>query len=68
MKRVKVGRYTYETDLPVKVGDVVLLPTPDRLLSVKGPTWEGTIASLTSDYTGPCSRVLRVVRSETAAA
>ncbi len=59
MKRVVVnGGLTYETNLDVKVGDTVLLPTPSWLQDVKGPTWEGKITSLESDYTGPCVRVL----------
>jgi len=49
MKRVQVGKYTYETDLPVQVGDVVLLPTPSWLCDVQPPTFEGTVTSLTSN-------------------
>lgn len=61
MQRVKVGNYTYETELPVKVGDKVLLPTPYWLRDVKGPTWEGKVTQLTSDYTGPCVRIIKIL-------
>lgn len=61
LKRVMVGRYTYETDLPVKMGDKVLLPTPSWLRDVKGPTWEGTVTAMESDYTGQCVRILKVI-------
>lgn len=59
VKRVMVGKYTYETDLDLCIGDTVLLPTPDFLKDVKGPTWEGQVSSLQSSYTGPCARILR---------
>lgn len=59
LKRVVVSGYTYETDLDLKVGDRVLLPTPDFLMDVRGPTWEGTVSSLTSTYDGPCRRIIR---------
>ena len=59
MKRVVIdSNLTYETDLPVKVGDRVKLPTPDFLEDVKGYSWEGEITSLDSSYTGPCKKIL----------
>lgn len=60
--KVVVGNYTYETDLNLKVGDTVLLPTPYWLQDVKGPTWEGKVTSLDSNYTGPCVRIIKKVR------
>lgn len=59
MKRVMVGDYTYETDLDLKVGDEVVIPTPDFLRDVKGPTFKGKITSLTSTYNGSCIKILR---------
>jgi hypothetical protein len=59
MKRVMVGNYTYETDLNLKVGDEVILPTPDFLRDVKGPTYKGKVTSLTSTYEGPCIKIIR---------
>jgi hypothetical protein len=56
-RRVVVeGRYTYETDLDLKLGDRVLLPG-----SAKGGNWKGTVTALTSKYSGPCSRIVRKV-------
>lgn len=62
MMRVQLGRYTYETDLPVEVGDVVLVPNPQWLQDVKGVYTERTVTSLTSDYKGPCVRIIRIVK------
>jgi len=56
--RVVVGRYTYETDLDLKIGDRVLLPTVEWLARVQGPTWEGVVTALESDYDGPCKRII----------
>lgn len=62
MKRVIVdSNYTYETDLPVKKGNRVLIPTPYWLQDVKGPTWEGTVTSLKSSYNGFCERIIEIV-------
>lgn len=62
LKRVQVEGYTYETNLPVKVGDRVLLPTPEWLQIAKGPTWEGKVTSLEpGDYKGPCLRIIRIL-------
>jgi hypothetical protein len=58
MKVLVNGQYTYETDLDVQVGDDVILPTPSFLRDVKGPTWEGRVTSLNSDYTGWCERII----------
>ena len=61
MKRVIVNGYTYETDLPVKLNDEVLLPTPDWLVEFKGPTWRGKVESLVSNYDGPCVQILKIL-------
>ncbi len=50
-------KYTYETDLTLEIGDRVILPSPKKHLSVDA-TWEGTVTSLTSNYTGPCKQIL----------
>lgn len=60
MKVVVDGRWAYETDYDVRVGDTVILPTADFLVNVKGRTWEGTVTSIGSDYTGHCDRILGV--------
>lgn len=62
MQRVVVssstGRlYTYETDLDVAEGDVVLLP-PGR---PDGDTWEGTVTAFPPKYMGLCKEILEVV-------
>jgi len=61
LRRVEVDGYTYLTDLPVKVGTKVLLPE-SWLAKVTGKTgpWEGTVTSLITDYTGPCSRIIKI--------
>jgi hypothetical protein len=51
------GRYTYETDLDLEVGDEVLLP-PSGL----GGQWVARVTELSSDYAGPCRRILGLVR------
>ncbi len=62
MRRIVVeSTYTYETDLPVKVGDQVVLPTPDWIRDVKGDTWTAEVTALTSDHTGHCEKVLRIL-------
>lgn len=58
MKRIQVGNYTYETDLKLKVGDKVVLPTAYWLRDVNGPIWVGIVTSTKSDYTGPCEKVI----------
>lgn len=54
-------KYTYETDLDLKIGDEVLCPTPSFLRDVKSPTWEGTVTALNSDYTGYCEKIKGIV-------
>lgn len=49
--KVMIGKYTYESDLALRVGDRVLLPTPDWLRDVKGPTWEGVVSQILSTAT-----------------
>jgi hypothetical protein len=55
------GQYTFSTNLSLKVGDTVLLPTPSWLIDVQGPTWTGKVTSLTSDYDGYCQKVISKV-------
>ncbi len=63
MKRIIVNhQYTYKTDKNVKIGSVVVLPTPSWLRDVKGNTWTGKVTSLTSDYTGHCEEVVRIYK------
>jgi hypothetical protein len=62
LKRVQVGRYAYDTDLPVKVGDKVKLP--GTWVPGHEDGWEGEVTSLTSDYIGPCKRILGFVEEE----
>lgn len=50
------GRYLYETDLELEIGDEVLLPA-----GLSGE-WVGRVTALSSDYGGPCERIVRVVR------
>lgn len=59
--KIKVNGYTYETGKhTVQVGDTVVLPTASWLIDVKGPTWEGVVSEIGSDYTGSCVEILRV--------
>ena len=61
MNRIIVdGRYTYTTEFPLKLGDMVLLPTAYWLRDVRGDTWEGEVTQLGSDYDGHCESVLGV--------
>ena len=62
MKKVVVKGYTYETDLSVKVGDVVELPSAYWLRDILGDTWEGVVDSLESDYVGSCAKIIRIVK------
>lgn len=63
VSRVVVNNnYTYETSENVKVGDRVLLPTPYWLADVQGPTWEGVVTSLKSEYTGDCISIIRILK------
>jgi hypothetical protein len=56
-KIVVNGKYTYETDLKLKIGDTVLLPAT----WVDSDPWEATVTALESSYNGSCSKVLSVV-------
>src|SRR5256885_9880717 len=40
------------------------LPTPNWIRYVKGDTWTAEVTALTSDHTGHCEKVLRILRSE----
>ena len=60
-KRVMVGNYSYDTNLRVKIGSRVLLPTPDFLRDVRGDTWEGTVSALESSYTGTCKNIIAIL-------
>lgn len=62
LRRVVVdSRYTYETDLPVKIGTKVLLPESwlAEVTGKRGP-WDGIVSSFITDYTGPCKRILKI--------
>ena len=57
MPRIEIdGRYAYETDLELEVGDEVLLPAG------WSGEWVGRVTALASDYGGPCGRVVQLVR------
>jgi hypothetical protein len=57
MARVVVeGRYVYETDLKLEIGDEVLLPA-----GFSGD-WIGRVTALLSDDAGPCKRIVGLVR------
>jgi hypothetical protein len=59
MKRVIVnGSYTYETLLELEAGDKVICP--GSFLTDFRP-WEATVTALTSDYAGPCKRIISKV-------
>jgi len=65
MKRVIVNnQYSFDTNLKVRVGSTVVLPTPYWLRDVKGDTWEGKVTALTSDYTGDCVQIISVKKSK----
>lgn len=65
-RRVVVdGHYTYITDLPVKLGSKVLLPTPEWGYSIFGSDpWEGTVTSFISDYSGPCRTIIKICEDQ----
>lgn len=50
------GRYVYETSLKLEIGDEVLLPA-----GFSGD-WIGRVTALSSDYAGPCKRIVGLVR------
>ena len=52
------GRFTYETDLPLKKGDKVVYPSPWWARELYGPTQIGEVTRLTSDYKGECIKIL----------
>jgi hypothetical protein len=57
MSRIEIdGRYAYETDLELEVGDEVLLPAG------WSGEWVGRVTALSPDYGGPCGRVVRLIR------
>lgn len=61
MQRVVIssdtGRlYTYETDLDVSEGDVVLLPP-----GASDDPWEGAVTSFAPKYKGPCKQIIEVI-------
>jgi hypothetical protein len=62
LKRVVChGRYIYETDLPVKLGDRVLLPSRVH----GGRPWRAIVTSLESDYVGACERIIEIIGDQT---
>lgn len=59
--RVEVAaRYAYDTDLDVKVGDVVLLPESP----FSGGPWTARVTNLKADYDGPVKRILGILQPE----
>lgn len=54
---IKCHKYTYETDLPVKIGDTVVLPGRGEKAN-----WQGVVTALESKYGGPCKRVVGFVQ------
>ena len=61
--KIQVKGYTYETgEHKVKVGDLVILPTSKWLRDVLGPTWQGEVHSLESDYDGYCETIIGVIK------
>jgi hypothetical protein len=50
------GRYVYESELDLEFGDEVLLPA-----GFSGD-WVGRVTALSSDYAGPCKRIVGLVR------
>ncbi len=54
--------YTYETDLPVKVGDKVEFPTADWMIPHVGELSVGVVVQLGSDYPGPCVKIVRILK------
>jgi hypothetical protein len=61
MKVVVNDKYTYEADMPLKVGDKVEYPTASFLRDVLGNTQTGTVTSLESDYNGYCVKIIRKI-------
>jgi len=59
-KVVVDGKYTYQTDKDVEVGDVVGVPE-SWLHKVKNLPTEGIVTAIGSDYDGPCSWITWVV-------
>lgn len=62
-RRVVVdNRYTYETNLPVKIGSKVLLPPSPWAHEFYGDDpWEGVVTSFISEYTGECSTIISII-------
>jgi hypothetical protein len=50
------GRYVYESELDLEIGDEVLLPA-----GFSGD-WVGRVTALSPDYAGPCKPILGLVR------
>lgn len=59
-KFVTAKGYTYETNMRVRVGSLVELPTVHFLRDVQGDTYTDKVARLTSDFEGICKRVISV--------
>ena len=63
--KIQVNGYTYDAgNANVAVGDTVILPTASWLRDVKGPTWEGKVTALGSDYDGYCERIKGVKKAD----
>jgi len=63
-KIVVNGKYNYICDKPVKVGDLVKLPTPSFLLEFQDSVWVGKVTSLKSEYEGECEKVIEVLKNK----
>jgi hypothetical protein len=51
--------YTYKTDLPVTIGDEVLVPTDSPISGYEEKP--ATVVSLKSTYSGACKEVLEII-------
>jgi hypothetical protein len=54
------GRYVYESELDLEIGDEILLPA-----GFSGD-WVGRVTALSSDYPGSCKRIVGLVRRRSA--
>lgn len=58
MKRVVVGnKYTYETELPVEIGQKVRLPGRGS------GHFDAEVTALESTYDGPCKQIMGIVKT-----
>ena len=65
MGRIRCGKYTYETNRLVSVGDVVIVEVSKEWATKLGFTRRTTVTSIDpGDYEGPCCNVLKVLGRE----